>query len=141
MLLFDEPLSNLDANLRRQAREEIRDFQQKLGLTVVYVTHDQEESLAVSDEIVVMRAAAFAQKGTPRDLDKAPANAFVADCIGEANLIPVEITAFDGDTATVKIADYSHSLPSRGLLQAKGTLAVRPSRMRLMPGRWSGGAD
>ncbi|MES2549573.1 MAG: ABC transporter ATP-binding protein, partial [Pseudomonadota bacterium] len=64
VLLFDEPLSNLDAKLRRQVREEIREIQQNLGLTVVYVTHDQEEALAVSDEIVVMRNAAIAQKGT-----------------------------------------------------------------------------
>ena len=138
VLLFDEPLSNLDAKLRRQVREEIREIQQNLGLTVVYVTHDQEEALAVSDEIVVMRNAAIAQKGTPRDLYDAPADAFVADFIGEANLIPVEITAVDGDTATIRIDDYTHRMPSRGLPVGPATLAVRPSRMRLVQGAGDG---
>ncbi|MCB1719928.1 MAG: ABC transporter ATP-binding protein, partial [Candidatus Competibacteraceae bacterium] len=68
VLLFDEPLSNLDAKLRRRVREEIRDIQTSLGLTVVYVTHDQEEALAVSDRIVVMNNAVIAQTGTPREL-------------------------------------------------------------------------
>jgi iron(III) transport system ATP-binding protein len=86
VLLFDEPLSNLDAKLRRRVREEIREIQQKLGLTVVYVTHDQEEALAVSDRIIVMNNAVIAQDGTPRELYDAPANAFVADFIGEANI-------------------------------------------------------
>src|SRR5690606_7048498 len=97
VLLFDEPLSNLDAKLRRQVREEIREIQQKLGLTVVYVTHDQEEALAVSDRIVVMRNAAIAQVGTPRELYDAPADTFVADFIGEANLIDCTITAREGE--------------------------------------------
>ena len=68
MLLFDEPLSNLDAKLRRRVREEIRELQQKLGLTSVYVTHDQGEALAVSDRIIVMRNAEIAQEGEPREL-------------------------------------------------------------------------
>jgi iron(III) transport system ATP-binding protein len=138
VLLFDEPLSNLDAKLRRQVREEIREIQQNLGLTVVYVTHDQEEALAVSDEIVVMRNAAIAQKGTPRALYEAPADAFVADFIGEANLIPVEISDIQGETATVQIVDYTHRLPSRGLPKGAAMLAVRPSRMRLMAGAGDG---
>ena len=92
VLLFDEPLSNLDAKLRRHVREEIREIQQKLGLTVVYVTHDQEEALAVSDRIIVMNNAVIAQDGTPRDLYDAPANAFVADFIGEANIFDCEVT-------------------------------------------------
>ena len=138
VLLFDEPLSNLDAKLRRQVREEIREIQQNLGLTVVYVTHDQEEALAVSDEIVVMRNAAIAQKGTPRDLYEAPADAFVADFIGEANLIPVEITAVDDGQAQVQIGDYTHRLPSRGLPVGKALLAVRPSRLQLVPGAATG---
>ena len=72
VLLFDEPLSNLDAKLRRRVREEIRELQHKLGLTVVYVTHDQEEALAVSDRIIVMNNAVIAQEGTPRELYDAP---------------------------------------------------------------------
>jgi iron(III) transport system ATP-binding protein len=131
VLLFDEPLSNLDAKLRRQVREEIREIQQNLGLTVVYVTHDQEEALAVSDEIVVMRNAGIAQKGTPRDLYEAPADAFVADFIGEANLIPCEILSVSCDMAEIGIGDFRHSLASRGLRPGKARVAVRPSRVRI----------
>ncbi|MDJ0859579.1 MAG: ABC transporter ATP-binding protein, partial [Dinoroseobacter sp.] len=131
VLLFDEPLSNLDAKLRRQVREDIRAIQQDLGLTVVYVTHDQEEALAVSDEIVVMRNAAIAQKGTPRELYDSPNDRFVADFIGEANLLACSITSIDGETATIEIEGYQHQLPARGLGIGPATLAVRPSRITL----------
>ena len=131
VLLFDEPLSNLDAKLRRQVREEIRDIQQNLGLTVVYVTHDQEEALAVSDEIVVMRNASIAQIGSPRDLYDAPADRFVADFIGEANIIPCEITAVSNEVASIKIGAFSHTLPARGLPIGPAALAVRPTRLKL----------
>ena len=131
VLLFDEPLSNLDAKLRRQVREDIRAIQQDLGLTVVYVTHDQEEALAVSDEIVVMRNAAIAQIGTPRQLFEAPNDRFVADFIGEANLLACTIVAIDGQTATIDIEGYRHDLPSRGLSEGPATIAVRPSRLRI----------
>lgn len=129
VLLFDEPLSNLDAKLRRQVREDIRAIQQDLGLTVVYVTHDQEEALAVSDEIVVMRNAAIAQIGTPRQLYDAPNDRFVADFIGEANLLACEIVAIEGDVATINIENYQYKLASRGLLKGPATIAVRPSRL------------
>jgi iron(III) transport system ATP-binding protein len=129
VLLFDEPLSNLDAKLRRQVREDIRAIQKDLGLTVVYVTHDQEEALAVSDEIVVMRNASIAQIGTPRQLYDAPVDAFVADFIGEANLIPCEIVAIAGDKAEVAIAGYRVHLASRDLPLGPAILAVRPSRL------------
>ena len=129
VLLFDEPLSNLDAKLRRQVREDIRAIQKDLGLTVVYVTHDQEEALAVSDEIVVMRNAAIAQMGTPRQLYDAPNDRFVADFIGEANLLSCEIVSVDGEMATVEIEGYRHSLPARGLSPGAATIAVRPSRL------------
>ncbi|MEM6467533.1 MAG: ABC transporter ATP-binding protein, partial [Pseudomonadota bacterium] len=129
VLLFDEPLSNLDAKLRRQVREDIRSIQQDLGLTVVYVTHDQEEALAVSDEIVVMRNAAIAQKGTPRQLYDAPIDRFVADFIGEANLIDCTILSIEEDTALVEIEGYHHRLPARALSPGPATLAVRPSRI------------
>jgi iron(III) transport system ATP-binding protein len=131
VLLFDEPLSNLDAKLRRQVREDIRAIQQELGLTVVYVTHDQEEALAVSDEIVVMRNAAIAQIGTPRELYDAPVDRFVADFIGEANIIPCEIVAVDGESAEITVDGYHHRLPSRGMPPGPATLAVRPSRLRI----------
>jgi iron(III) transport system ATP-binding protein len=129
VLLFDEPLSNLDAKLRRQVREDIRAIQQDLGLTVVYVTHDQEEALAVSDEIVVMRNASIAQIGTPRSLYDAPVDRFVADFIGEANIIPCMIDSVDDDMATIAIENYRHVLPARGLGVGEAKLAVRPSRL------------
>ena len=131
VLLFDEPLSNLDAKLRRQVREDIRGIQKDLGLTVVYVTHDQEEALAVSDEIVVMRNASIAQIGTPRQLYDSPNDRFVADFIGEANLIACEIVDLQEDDATITIGRYRYRLPSRGLPLGPATLAVRPSRIVL----------
>ena len=86
VLLFDEPLSNLDARLRREMREEIRGLQQRLKLTVAYVTHDQSEALAVSDQIIVMDAGLIAQSGTPQDLYEYPKTEFVAGFMGEAML-------------------------------------------------------
>ena len=86
VLLFDEPLSNLDARLRRSMREEIRGLQQRLGLTVAYVTHDQEEAMAVSDQIIVMERGRIAQAGTPRELYERPRSVFVAGFMGEAVL-------------------------------------------------------
>jgi iron(III) transport system ATP-binding protein len=88
VLLFDEPLSNLDARLRRAMREEIRALQQRLKLTVAYVTHDQSEALAVSDQIIVMNAGEIAQAGMPQELYERPASAFVAGFMGEALLLP-----------------------------------------------------
>lgn len=133
VLLFDEPLSNLDAKLRRQVREEIRELQINLGLTVVYVTHDQEEALAVSDRIIVMRNAAIAQNGSPRDLYEQPADSFVADFIGEANIMEVNIDSVDesNTTATVRIGDMQLQLPSRGIAAGTAKLAVRPNRIHL----------
>ena len=90
VLLFDEPLSNLDARLRRSMREEIRALQRRLELTVAYVTHDQSEALAVSDQIIVMNAGAIAQAGTPEDLYDRPCSEFVAGFMGEAMLFPAQ---------------------------------------------------
>jgi iron(III) transport system ATP-binding protein len=132
VLLFDEPLSNLDAKLRRQVREDIRDLQTRLGLTVVYVTHDQEEALAVSDRIIVMNNAVVAQEGTPRDLYEAPVNAFVADFIGEANLLPVEVRAVSDGEAAVGLGPVDLALPARGLRPGPARLAVRPNRVEIV---------
>ncbi len=88
VLLFDEPLSNLDAKLRKRVRGEIRELQQRLGITSIYVTHDQAEALALSDVIIVMNQGRVEQIGAPRDLYRRPATQFVADFIGEANLLP-----------------------------------------------------
>ena len=87
VLLFDEPLSNLDAKLRADMRIELRELQHRLGITSVYVTHDLEEALAMSDRIVVMRDGLIAQVGTPDEIYSLPRNAFVADFVGSANLI------------------------------------------------------
>jgi iron(III) transport system ATP-binding protein len=134
--LFDEPLSNLDAKLRRQVREEIRDIQQKLGLTVVYVTHDQEEALAVSDRIIVMNNAVIAQAGTPRDLYEAPSSRFVADFIGEANILGCRVRAVEDGVADVRVGSMKLNLPARDLAPGDALLAVRPKRVLLeKPGR------
>jgi len=132
VLLFDEPLSNLDARLRRRVREEIRGLQQSLALTVVYVTHDQEEALAVSDRIIVMNTARIAQDGTPRALFEAPASRFIASFIGDANLLPVHIERRDGDHATIRLAGTTLELPHRGLFPGPAQLAVRPRALRLL---------
>ena len=87
VLLFDEPLSNLDAKLRADMRIELRELQHRLGITSVYVTHDLEEALAMSDRIVVMRDGLIEQTGTPDEIYRLPRNAFVADFVGSANLI------------------------------------------------------
>ncbi len=137
VLLFDEPLSNLDAKLRRKVREEIRDIQLSLGLTVVYVTHDQEEALAVSDRIVVMKNATIAQIGTPHELYDLPQDAFVADFIGEANLLPCEVQSISADgTAQIRAGSMQLSLPARDLEPGPAFLAIRPRRIR-----FDGGAD
>jgi iron(III) transport system ATP-binding protein len=135
VLLFDEPLSNLDAKLRRQVREEIREIQTNLGLTVVYVTHDQEEALAVSDRIVVMNNGRIAQEGTPRELYEQPLSVFVADFIGEANILPCRIEVVKGGTAEVDVDGMIIRLASRGLAKGEARLAVRPNRIVLSPGR------
>jgi iron(III) transport system ATP-binding protein len=128
VLLFDEPLSNLDAKLRRRMREDIREIQLKLGLTSVYVTHDQEEALAVSDKIIVMNKGRIAQEGTPADLYERPADAFVADFIGSANLVPGEILARDKKgRVTVGLGKTKLVLPAGRISGDKVSLVIRPS--------------
>jgi iron(III) transport system ATP-binding protein len=134
VLLFDEPLSNLDAKLRRRVREDIRGLQQSLGLTVVYVTHDQEEALAVSDRIVVMHSARIVQDGTPRDLYERPANRFIADFIGNANLLPATLQRRDGAVAQIQLGGIALSLPHRDLPPGPVEVAVRPQAIRLRAG-------
>jgi iron(III) transport system ATP-binding protein len=131
VLLFDEPLSNLDARLRRRMREEIRDLQQRLGVTVAYVTHDQAEALAISDKIIVMNQAVIAQEGTPRDLYEQPANAFVAGFVGEANRLDATLSHRQGDTAQVTLGSATLTLPHRGAAEGAIQLAVRPEAIAL----------
>lgn len=131
VLLFDEPLSNLDAKLRRQVRDDIREIQQRLSLTVVYVTHDQEEALAVSDRIIVMKNAAIAQIGSPRALYEQPASEFVADFIGEANIVDAEISDIRDGIATVHIGSITLQLDSRELQPGPARVAIRPNRLQI----------
>jgi iron(III) transport system ATP-binding protein len=109
LLLLDEPLSNLDAQLRQQARVWLKDIQRELGLTAIYVTHDQEEALAMSDRIVLMRAGRIVQIGTPQDIYERPQDPFAATFIGSANLIDGTIEAMENDAigriARFRLAD------------------------------------
>ncbi len=133
VLLFDEPLSNLDAKLRRYVRQEIRDLQQSLGLTVVYVTHDQEEALAVSDTVVVMSNATIAQKGSPRELHDRPRTRFVADFIGGANVLPCEVASVQGEQATVRLGALTLQTNQCEGSATQRHVAVRPNRVALLP--------
>jgi iron(III) transport system ATP-binding protein len=125
-LLFDEPLSNLDARLRRSMREEIRALQQRLGVTVVYVTHDQSEAMAVSDTIVVMRNSEIAQAGSPADLYAHPKTVFVASFMGEANTVKGTVEAVSGDSAKVSLTGLKLDLPSNGLGAGAVDVVIRP---------------
>jgi len=105
ILMFDEPLSNLDAKLRTQMRGEIRELQKRLGITAVYVTHDQEEAMAISDRIAVMNRGTVVQIGTAEGLYARPCNEFMANFIGKANLARGRVVQVDGDGAHVKVFD------------------------------------
>ena len=124
VLLFDEPLSNLDARLRRSMREEIRGLQQRLGLTVAYVTHDQEEAMAVSDQVIVMNRGRIAQAGTPRELYERPRSEFVAGFMGEAVLFD----AIAGGDGTVRLGPL--------VVRSAGAVAVGPVRLAVRPEAW-----
>jgi iron(III) transport system ATP-binding protein len=131
VLLFDEPLSNLDAKLRRQVREDIREIQQKLGVTTIYVTHDQEEALAISDKVIVMNKAVIAQQGSPKDLYNFPKNKFVANFIGDANDVSAEIINKQSNTYELKLAEMSVKIESNQDLNDKVTLALRPEKIKI----------
>ena len=127
VLLFDEPLSNLDARLRREMREEIRSLQQRLQLTVAYVTHDQSEALAVSDQIIVMDVGRIAQRGTPQDLYEAPQSEFVAGFMGEAMLFP-------GTAASGRVSLGVLSItPKQAVADGAVKVAVRPEAWQIGP--------
>lgn len=103
VLLLDEPLSNLDAKLREELRFEIKSLVRRMGITSVYVTHDQAEAMVISDRIAVMDSGNVVQIGTPRDIYQTPINKFVADFIGTMNFMPGEIVQVDGDQKTVYV--------------------------------------
>jgi len=119
VLLFDEPLSNLDAKLRVAMRTEIRRIQQTVGITAIYVTHDQSEAMSISDQIIIMNKGKIAQMGTPREIYYQPKNEFVADFIGEVNFLTGSVTSIDSkaihvDVGGVDITAESFEKVSKG---------------------------
>jgi iron(III) transport system ATP-binding protein len=133
LLLFDEPLSNLDAKLREQMRLEIRRIQQHLGITAIYVTHDQSEAMAISDRIVVMNKGKIEQTGTPQEIYNQPRTDFVADFIGQVNFIPAVVAETGPGNAVVAVEQ--HLLPvTTSCPVTKGQkvkLVVRPETIRI----------
>lgn len=103
VLLFDEPLSNLDAKLRVTMRTEIRKIQQKVGITAIYVTHDQSEAMSISDKIIIMSKGKVEQIGTPREIYYHPNSRFVADFIGEANFLDARVRSASGEKAVIDV--------------------------------------
>ena len=139
VFLFDEPLSNLDAKLRLEARAFLKHLQQEVGITSIYVTHDQAEAMALADKIVVMRDGNIMQMGTPLEIYRKPINTFVASFIGNPpmNLLPCrledgQVRLIAGDqTQTLRIsADY---LPKKLKNDTKFTLGIRPEHIHILP--------
>ncbi len=133
VLLFDEPLSNLDAKLRVTMRTEIRKIQQKVGITAVYVTHDQSEAMSISDKIIIMSQGRVEQIGTPREIYYHPNSKFVADFIGEANFLDAKVLAKNGDKAEIEIAGQRISVNdySKSAAGETATLVLRPEAVKL----------
>ncbi len=140
VLLMDEPLSNLDAKLRVQMRTTIKKLQRQLGITTIYVTHDQEEALAISDRIAVMKNGLIMQVGEPTEIYKKPENEFVAGFIGVSNFLDCKVDGADPKNAVVLVGDYrlagiQLSRPYQGV----GKIAARPEYLALsnegIPGR------
>jgi spermidine/putrescine ABC transporter ATP-binding subunit len=134
LLLFDEPLSNLDAKLRVQMRAELSQLQKRLAITTVYVTHDQEEAMAISDRIAVMRHGRIVQLGTAEDLYRAPRSAFVAQFIGRVNLVESRVLSAAGDRVAVELWGASLSVRSDDVY-ATGQcvfLVLRPEALTLV---------
>ena len=129
VLLFDEPLSNLDAKLRRSMRREIRDAHDRSGGTSIYVTHDQEEAITLSDRVVVIRGGKIQQVGTPKEIYTEPATRFVADFIGFENLLTATVSeARDGSTAVQLESEAGPVWTSKGITRAPGTQVVLAAR-------------
>jgi len=139
VLLLDEPLSALDVKLREAMQVELKHLHQKLGITFLMVTHDQEEALVLSDRIAVMKGGRIAQIGSPSELYDRPASPYVADFIGAANLIACRFAGRDASHARVRLADGSliagiEVQPGRSLAEGNAALiAIRPERMQMGP--------
>lgn len=141
LLLLDEPLSALDRRLRQQMQIELKTLQSELGVAFVFVTHDQEEALAMSDRILVMRAGRIAQAGSPRDIYRAPRTRFVAEFIGETNLFEGRIETVEGDIARIRTDNGLAVLaPARSGLSVgdSAVVTLRPSDIEVLerPGEW-----
>lgn len=134
VLLLDEPLSALDLKLRKAMQLELKHIQRETGITFIFVTHDQEEALTMSDRIAVMSNGALQQLGTPRDIYEQPHNMFVADFIGDTNLLEVTIEAISGGDAKCRVDD-SHTLICPAVetvaVGARLHLSIRPERLFL----------
>ncbi len=131
ILLLDEPLSNLDAKIRVQVRAEIRKLQQELAITTIYVTHDQEEALSLSDRVAVMKDGRVLQVGIPKELYERPRTRFVADFVGTNNLVPGEVQERRGDQLVVDTAlGRLRAIPS-GAVAGRCVLAIRPENVAI----------
>jgi iron(III) transport system ATP-binding protein len=142
VILFDEPLSNLDAKLREETRKELRAFLEKLQITAVYVTHDRVEALALSDMIAVMRAGRIVETGTPKKIYFDADNRFVADFIGRANLVNVRVKGEEGGLTVVEgplgtVACQRRDFPAGG----EATLCLRPEFIHLAGGEAPAGRN
>ncbi|MEW9921387.1 ABC transporter ATP-binding protein [Marimonas sp. MJW-29] len=133
ILLLDEPLSALDFKLRKNMQLELKRLQTETGITFIFVTHDQEEALTMSDRIAVMSNGAIRQIGTPRDIYDHPADRFVADFIGDTNFLDAEVTGTQGEEVTLKLSSGA-SLHTRadGGSRGRVTIAIRPEHARLV---------
>ncbi len=140
VLLLDEPLSNLDAKLRHEMRAEIRRICKESGLTTIYVTHDQKEALSIADRIALLRAGRLMQIGTPGELYHRPASAFVADFIGQTNLLPARITGRDDGLLVLDTPLGTLRAPPQGEWEQTREggdgndllLSIRPEQMRIL---------
>ena len=133
VLLFDEPLSNLDAKLRVTMRTEIRKIQQKVGITAIYVTHDQSEAMSISDKIIIMSKGKVEQIGTPREIYYHPNSKFVADFIGEANFLDAQVLSENGEKARIRVAGEEIEVNNFAHARAgdKSELVIRPEVAKL----------
>ncbi|HEV8441591.1 MAG TPA: ABC transporter ATP-binding protein [Methylomirabilota bacterium] len=131
ILLLDEPLSNLDAKVRVQVRAEIRKLQQELSITTIYVTHDQEEALSLSDRVAVMRDGHVLQVGVPKELYERPRTRFVADFVGTNNLVPGEVEGRRGERLLVHTALGRLEAVASGVIEGRCVLAIRPENVSL----------
>jgi iron(III) transport system ATP-binding protein len=141
VLLFDEPLSNLDAKLREQMRTEIRRIQKQFGITSIYVTHDQSEAMTVSDRIMVMDKGHIRQIGAPIEIYSRPQNYFVADFIGRANFIEAQVTNITAGGAEASVNGQSRIYPSRQQDLKAGDdalIVIRPEGLKISAGNQDG---